>query len=52
MTVQQKIDILHEAYCVPDAIKSTAQKYNIDPVQIRQSKKKCQASIWRVEIQH
>ena len=36
LTLQEKFDILHEAYCVPDAIKSTAQKYNIDPVQTRQ----------------
>ena len=38
--MQQKTDILHETYCVPDIIKSTAQKCKIDPVQIRQWKKK------------
>ena len=38
LTLQQKIDTLHEAYCVAGAIRSTAHKYNIDPVQIRQWK--------------
>lgn len=50
--MQQKTDILHETYCVPGIIKSTAQKYKIDPVQIRQWKKNYQASIWKVKIQH
>ena len=40
LTLQQKIDILHEAYREPGTIKSTARKYNIDPVQIRRWKKK------------
>jgi hypothetical protein len=31
LSLQQKLDILHEAYLVPHAIKSTARKYNVDP---------------------
>ena len=38
--LQQKIDILNESYCVQGTIKSTACKYNIDPIQIRHWKKK------------
>ena len=39
LSLQQKLDILHEAYCAPGAIRSTACKYNVDPVQIQQWKK-------------
>jgi hypothetical protein len=33
-SLQQKLDILHAAYLVPHAIRSTAHKYNVDPNQI------------------
>ena len=39
LPLQQKLDILHEAYHAPGVIKSTAHKYNVDPVQIQQWKK-------------
>ena len=39
LSLQQKLDILHEAYHAPGVIKSTAHKYNVDPVQIQQWKK-------------
>jgi hypothetical protein len=38
--LQQWINILHEAYFVPGAIKSTAHMYSIDPEQRRQWEKK------------
>jgi hypothetical protein len=34
LSLQQKLDILHEEYHVPHAIRSTACKYNVDPNQI------------------
>ena len=39
LSLQQKLDILHEAYRAPGIIRSTACKYNVDPVQIRRWKK-------------
>ena len=39
LSLQQKLDILHEAYCAPGVIRSTARKYNVDLVQIQQWKK-------------
>ena len=39
LSLQQKLDILHKAFCAPGVIRSTARKYNVDPVQIRQWKK-------------
>ena len=41
MSLQQKLDILHEAYLVPHAIKSSACKYNGDPNKIH---------IWRASL--
>ena len=38
LSLQQKLDIVHEAYLVPNAIKRTAHKYNVDPNQIRRWK--------------
>jgi hypothetical protein len=38
LSLQQELDILCEAYCAPGVIRSTARKYNVDPVQIQQSK--------------
>ena len=38
LSLQQKLDILYEAYCAPGVIRSTAHKYNVDPVQIQQLK--------------
>ena len=35
LSLQQKLDILCEAYCAPGVIRSTAHKYNVDPLQIR-----------------
>ena len=37
----RNFDILHEAYLVPHAIKSTARKYNVDPNKIH---------IWRASL--
>jgi transposase-like protein len=34
LSLQQKLDILHEVYLVPHAIKRTAHKYNVDPNQM------------------
>ena len=34
LSLQQKLDILHEEYHVSHAISSTACKYNVDPNQI------------------
>ena len=34
LSLQQKLDILCEAYDVSGVIRSTACKYNVDPVQI------------------
>ena len=39
LSSQQKLDILHEAYCAPGVIRSKACKYNVDLVQIQQWKK-------------
>ena len=39
LSSQQKLDILHEAYCAPGVIRSKACKYNVDLVQIQQLKK-------------
>jgi hypothetical protein len=39
LPLQQKLDILHEAYCEPGIIISTACKYNVDLVQKQQWKK-------------
>ena len=39
LSLHQKLDILHEAYCAPGVIESTACKYNVDQVQIQQWKK-------------
>ena len=38
LSLQQKLDILHKAYLVPHAIKSTARKYNVNPNQFRRWK--------------
>ena len=37
-SLQQKLDTVHKAYLVPNAIKRTARKYNVDPNQIRRWK--------------
>ena len=39
LSLQQKLDILHEAYHAQGVLRSTAHKYNVDLVQIRQWKK-------------
>jgi hypothetical protein len=39
LSIQQKFDILHEAYRAPGIIRSTACNYNVDLVQIRQWEK-------------
>ena len=38
LSLQQTLDIVHKAYLVPNAIKRTAHKYNIDPNEIRRWK--------------
>ena len=37
-SLQQKLDTVHEAYLVPNAIKRTARKYNVDPNHIHRWK--------------
>jgi hypothetical protein len=39
LSIQQKLDILHEDHRAPGIIRSTAHKYNVDPVQMQQWKK-------------
>ena len=39
LSLQQRLDILHEDYCALGVIRSTACKYNVDLVQIQQWKK-------------
>jgi hypothetical protein len=39
LSLQQKLDILHEAYRPPGVIRKTAHKYNVDLVQIQQWEK-------------